>query len=40
VRAFLISVAGEDRKLAVKALASVLKGLGLHHEAAAVIAKN
>jgi len=32
--------AGEDRKLAVKALASILKGLGLHHEAAAVLAKN
>ena len=33
-------LAGEDRKLAVKALASILKGLGLHHEAAAIIAKN
>jgi tetratricopeptide (TPR) repeat protein len=31
---------GEDRKLCVKALAAILKALGLHHEAAAVVAKN
>ena len=39
-RALTCARAGEDRKLAVKALASILKGLGLHHEAAAVVAKN
>jgi hypothetical protein len=31
---------GEDRKLSFKALASILKGLGLRHEAVALAAKN
>jgi hypothetical protein len=39
-RLLILPAPGEDRKLAVKSLASILKGLGLHHEAAAVIAKN